>query len=126
MAISALTGVTPTLVTPEAPKFNVVVSQSESMIKNYMNLSGSSPVYRYALKFVNISDDDHTLLLSHWIESKGGTESFSWETVPPYIDGDFDGVPDGETMVGNWVPGSFKHTPNPYSLNVTLKFEALV
>ena len=126
MSASNFTGVTPTLVTPYAPSFNVITTQSESMLKNYLNLSGSSPVYRYSLKFTNVSDDDHAVILSHWIESKGGAEPFLWETVPPYIDGDFDGVADGTSMLGHWVPRSFKQKPNAYSWDITLKFEAVV
>jgi len=125
MAASSLTGVTPTLCNPDLPKYNVLVTQSESMLKNYINLSGSSPTFVFRLKFKNVSDADHDLLLSHWMETKGGAESFTWKTVPPYIDGNHDGVADGENMTGHWVHKSFKHKPNPHSWDVDLKFEAI-
>ena len=120
---AAFSGVTPTWVVPYAPEFHTIVTQAESMRKCYANLSGSSPMYRYKLKWTEMTDGEFWQLHHHYYGCLGGYDSFIWKDVPSYIDADHDGTPDGDDMTGRWVEGSFKFSPNPRSWNAEVDFE---
>ena len=97
---SAFTAVTPTWVYPLEPKYHTVVTQSESMKKRFYSVSGSS-IAQFRLVFSGLTDGPHTTLKNHFNECKGGYDSFTWGTVPTYIDS-------GNDKTGRWVEGSFK------------------
>jgi len=101
---------TPTAVVPVTPVFNTIISQSESMKKQYQNLSGNA-VFRYKLTFNALSETDFWTLYNHYHSCKGEYDSFSWTSVPSYIDTDQDGTPDGSNMTGHWVTNSLTFQP---------------
>lgn len=113
----------PTWVIPKEPSYHLVVTESESQKKNFMNFSGSTPVYQYELEWKNITDDQYATILTHFQSTYGGYDSFLWDCVPSYIDGDHDGIADGTSMTGRWIKGSFDAKPEAHSWNVSLDFE---
>ena len=123
MSVAKITTVTPTWCYPMEPQFHNIITPSENQKKSYLNLSGSSPVYRYKLVFEGLSDDDFWFLHNHFCSAKGGYDTFDWCTVPSYIDADHDGTADGGNLTGRWVDGSFRFTPQPNSWDVEIVFE---
>ena len=115
--------VTPTWCIPIEPDFHLIVSQAESMKKNYQNFSGSTPVHQYRLQWPMMSDTNFATLNAHYSSTSGGYASFTWTCVPSYIDTDHDGTPDGNDMTGRWVKGTYQFTPNAHSWNVEITFE---
>lgn len=116
-------GVTPTWVIPYELEFHTIITQSETQKKNYQNLSGSTPVCRYKLKWTNLSDANFGILSAHYYARKGSGTSFQWKSVPAYIDTNHDGTPDGSDMYGRWIQGSFKFQPNAHSWDAEIDFE---
>lgn len=113
----------PSEVIPEVPSFNTIVTQSESMKKNYQSLSASA-TQRFKLIFKAMSNDDYVDVIDHYANCYGQYDNFSWTTVPSYIDTDLDGTADGSNMTGRWVEGSLMATPIGNSRwNVEITFE---
>jgi len=121
MAASDFTLV-PTLVVPDEPEFNNLETPSESMKKNYLNLS-STPILRYKLIFEGMSNTNFWALHKHVYDRYVGYDSFSWQSVPAYIDTDMDGTPDGSNLTGRWVKDTFKFDPGPDSWDAEIVFE---
>jgi len=119
-------GVTPTWVTPLEPEFHNIITPMESMKKNYMNVSGSTPVFRYKLVWNSMTDAKFWALYNHFYSAKGGYDSFLWTSVPAYIDANHDGTADGADMTGRWVAGSFKFQLDPKSWKAEIIFEEKV
>lgn len=92
--------VTPTWVYPLEPQYHNVITQAESMKKRYYNVSGTS-ISQFRLVFDGLSNTQHTTLRNHYNECKGEYDSFTWTSVPSYIES-------GNDMVGRWLTGSFK------------------
>jgi len=115
--------VTPTWVHPTEPEFHTITTLSENQKKNYIDLSGSTPVLKYKLLFEGLSDTDFWTLYNHYYSAKGGYDSFVWSSVPSYIDTDQDGTPDGSNITGRWVTGSFRFKPKANSWEAEIEFE---
>ena len=89
-------------VTTEEPQYHNIITPSESMKKDFMNIS-STPVERWKLKF-DLSNTDRDILKAHCNDQYGGYHSFSWQSVPAYIGG-------GSNITGRWIGGSLTMTP---------------
>ena len=85
------------------PTYNNVITESESMKKEYLNLS-ATPIRRYRLLFKGLSNTDRETLLTHFEDQSGGYYQFTWQSVPSYING-------GSNITGRWVDGSFRSNP---------------
>jgi len=85
------------------PIYNNVITESESMKKEFLNLS-ATPLQRYQLKFKALSTTDKDTLLTHYKGRYGGYDAFTWTSVPSYIES-------GVNINGRWVDGSLKISP---------------
>ncbi len=103
MAAGSAFSLVPSVVITSEPVYHNIITQSESMKKEYYNLS-SDPVESYLLKFKALSDADRDTLLTHVKEQSGGYHSFSWQSVPSYIGS-------GANITGRWVDGSLRMPP---------------
>ena len=109
-------GTTPSEVVELEPTFNNVATPSESMKKEYLNLSATS-VDRYQIKFNSQTTAIKTAILAHYKARYSGYGSFLWNMVPAYVNG-------GANLTGRWVPGSLKNTPIGYKRwNISIVFE---
>ena len=95
----------PTRVIPLTPKWNTLITQSEGMKKQYQSLT-DTPEEKFLLIFVKMSDANYLTLLDHYNDCQGGYDSFSWQSVPSYIDTNRDGAADGSNMTGRWEENS--------------------
>lgn len=113
----------PTVVIPEVPEYNTIVTQSYGMKKQYQNLD-VTPVMRFKLTFNAVTNAVFVAIQGHYAANKGQYATFKWTTVPAYIDTTLNGVADGTDMNGRWVEGSL--SPNPIGngyWNVSITFE---
>ena len=94
---------TPSVVIPNEPDYNNIVTPSESMKKEYINLS-STPTEQYMIKIKVLTSTQMNTWLTHFKDNSGEYYPFSWTSVPSYING-------GSAMSGRWVKGSWKATP---------------
>jgi len=115
----------PKWVEPFEPEFHNIVTPSESMKKNYQNISVSG-IYKFKLIFKGLSDTNFWTLYNHFAANKGGYASFSWTSVPSYIDTDQSGTGDGANLTGRWIEGSFKFNPKATSWDAEIAFEKAV
>ena len=115
----------PTWVMPLAPEFHNIITQSESMKKNYQNLS-SDGLMKYKLVFEKLGDTNFWLLHNHYYDRLGGYDSFLWKSVPAWIDTDQDDLVDGTDMTGRWVEGSFQFQPESRSWSAEIVFEKVI
>ena len=88
-----------------APEYHNVTTPSESMKKEYLNIS-STPVEKFRLIFKGLSNADKEILLAHYNNQSGGYSKFTWETVPSYIDGASNNDKDGR-----WIDKSLRMNP---------------
>lgn len=95
----------PTRVIPLTPKWNTLITKAEGMKKQYQSLT-ATPEEKFLLIFEKMSDADYLTLLDHYNDCLGGYDSFSWQSVPSYIDTDRNGVADGSNMTGRWEEDS--------------------
>ena len=79
------------------PAYHNVITTSESMKKEYMNVS-SAAIQRFKLSLQLVTSEKDTLL-AHFNDQYGGYHSFSWTSVPSHINS-------GVSMTGRWVDGS--------------------
>ena len=114
-------GVTPTLVTPLGPEFKNLITPGTGK-KQYQNLD-PNPVMKYKLEWTMMSNANFWTLYNHVYSCKGGFDSFSWKSVPLYIDTNQDSVEDGADLTGRWVEGTFKFKPNAKSWDAEIVFE---
>jgi hypothetical protein len=112
----------PTWVYPEEPEFHNIITPAESMKKQYQNLS-ATPWRRFRLVFKGLSDTNFWALYNHFYGRYGGYDSFSWQSVPSYIDTDQDGTPDGSNLTGRWVDKSFSFRPLANGWDAEVVFE---
>lgn len=101
MAGEAFTLIPQEVITSEPIYYNVITT-SESMKKEYMNIS-STPIERYELTFKILTSTDRDILLNHYNAQYGGYHNFSWQSVPSYIGA-------GANITGRWVTGSLSMT----------------
>ena len=94
---------TPQVVRPLSPKYHNIITPSESMKKEYINLS-ATPTEQYKLKFKAVSNGSRGTLLTHYEDQSGGYYEFSWQSVPSYIGG-------GSNITGRWIDGSLTMSP---------------
>jgi len=92
--------VTPHLVTIESKEYNIIETQSEDMKKEYYKLS-DTPTVRYRLHFKAVSSSTMGTILAHYDSAFGSYDSFSWTSVPSYIEA-------GASLTGRWVNDSIK------------------
>ncbi len=93
----------PNVVETIAPEYNNVQSQTESMKKEYYQVS-STPVEQYDLTFKALSTADRDTLLTHNKDQSDDYYPISWQSVPNYLGG-------GSNITGRWVKGSLKMSP---------------
>ena len=118
MAAGAGFTLVPNVVEIQEPEYHNIITQSESMKKEYLNLS-SAPTERYLLKFLLTSTNMNTLL-THFKDNYGGWYPFTWKSVPSYIGS-------GANITGRWVDKSLKITPAAnYYWNCEVLFEKSV
>ena len=112
----------PTWVYPDVPEYHNIETQSESMKKEYYNLS-STPVERFRLKFEGMSDANFKILFDHYKGRYGGYDEFAWLNayIPAYIK-TLLGITT-EDLTGRWVNGSLKFDPKPKSWDAEVVFE---
>lgn len=96
---------TPQEVIPLPPVYNTEQTQSDGMKKEYFELD-DTPVERWKLKFKGASGSTWRAVLDHYKDQSGGYHSFSWQTVPAYIDAA------QANKTGRWVKGSISQ-PRP-------------
>ena len=88
------------------PIYNNVITPSESMKKEFFNLSATA-LQRYHIKFNVLTTANKDILLAHFKAQSGGYYPFSWTSVPAYIES-------GANITGRWVDGSLSITPIGY------------
>ena len=103
MAAGADFTLVPNVVEIQEPEYHNIITQSESMKKEYLNLS-STPTERYLLKFKTLSSTNMNTLLTHFKDNYGGWYPFTWKSVPTYIGS-------GANLTGRWVDKSLKLMP---------------
>lgn len=85
------------------PIFNNVITESESMKKEFLNLS-TTALRQYQLTFNVLTTANKDVLLAHYNARYGGYDEFTWTSVPSYIES-------GTNITGRWVDGSLQITP---------------
>jgi len=109
-------GATPSEVVELDPIFNNVITESESMKKEFLNLSTTS-VDRYQIKFNAQLTAIKDAILTHYKARYSGYGSFAWTMVPAQVNS-------GAALTGRWVDGSLKFTPIGYKRwNISIVFE---
>ena len=115
MAAGSAFTLTPNVVTTADPKYNNVTTQTESMKKEYYNIS-ATPVESYGLVFNALSNTDRDTLLTHYKDQSAGYHPFPWQSVPNYIGS-------GANITGRWAEGSLKMTPTSNRWKCSISFE---
>ena len=108
----------PSEVIEVAPDYHNIITQTESMKKEFLNLA-ATPVRRYRLKFNAQTTTVKDAILAHYDAQYGGYTSFSWATaaVPAHVNG-------GAAMTGRWIDGSLQFTGIGYKMwNISMEFE---
>lgn len=82
------------------PEYNNVITQAESMKKEYYNLS-TNAIKRYRLNFKALTNANRDILLTHYNDQYGEYHNFSWQSVPSYIGS-------GANITGRWIGGSLQ------------------
>lgn len=82
------------------PEYHNIITQSESMKKEYYSMTSNS-IQKYDLKFTAVTNADRDTLLTHYSDQYGGYHNFSWQSVPSYIGS-------GANITGRWVDGSLR------------------
>lgn len=90
-------------VIPLDPEYHNVITESESMKKEYMNIA-ATPNEDYELVFKALSNGDRETLLAHYEDQSGGYYLFSWQSVPSYVES-------GSNISGRWIDGSYRAKP---------------
>jgi hypothetical protein len=83
------------------PEYHNVITTAESMKKDYQNQS-VTPTEKYKLIFKYLTNANRDVLLNHYKDQKSGYNSFSWQSVPSYIDS-------GVNKTGRWEEGSYNN-----------------
>jgi len=116
--MSIFPDVTPTWVLPLEEKFNVLITDSETLKKEY-DLISVTPNLQFRLIWSGVTDGDFAAILGHWRSVSGEFAVFTWDCVPSYIDG---GSGLGTSMTGRWS-GKPKFSPQSKNWNLELIFE---
>jgi len=103
-------------VVPIEPEYHNIITPSESMKKEYLNLS-ATPIEKYELFFRGLTTVEKNILKDHFDDQSGGYYKFTWTSVPDYID-------DSPNMDGRWVKGTLRMMPiAPNVWNCAITFE---
>lgn len=115
----------PTWVHPVEPEYHNIVTPSESMKKEYMNISASA-VEKFKLVFEGMSDANFKTLRDHFNTSYGEYDLFDWKNayIPAYIL-TLLGLTT-EDISGRWIKGSFRAKVKPNSWDAEVTFEQAV
>lgn len=116
---------TPTWVDVLEPVYPNVISATDTMKKDYQNLS-TTPVERFVLKFRGVSDANAELIYEHYKGRYGGYDSFVWlnANIPAEV---IDLLDLGAgTLTGRWVEGSFKIVTKARSYDIDITFEKAI
>ena len=106
----------PSEVVELSPIFNNVITDSESMKQEYLNISTTS-VQQYKIKFNVVTTAVKDAILAHYNGRYGGYDPFAWKSVPAYVNS-------GADITGRWVGGSLQFTPIGYKRwNVSVIFQ---
>lgn len=96
---------TPQEVVPLEPEYHNIITPSESMKKEYLNIS-ATPVEKFDLLFKGLTTTEKNALFDHFNDQSGAYYKFTWQTVPTYIDDS-----SNNDMDGRWVKGSLRMKP---------------
>ena len=115
----------PTWVKIKEPKYNTVITQSESMKKEY-RLIATTPTEQFVLQYEGLSDANFKVLYDHYKSCYGGYDSFDWKNayIPDYILSAL-GLTT-EDLNGRWVEGSLTPTPKSHSWDCEITSEKSV
>jgi len=115
----------PTWVDPLEPEYNNVITPTESMKKEYMNIS-TNATEKFKLKFEGLSDANFKTLFDHYKGQYSGYASFAWKNayIPSYIL-TLLGLTT-EDLTGRWVGKTFKFSPQAHSWTAEVVFEKRV
>ncbi len=107
--------IVPNSVIELVPEYNNVISQTESMKKEYFNVSANA-VRKFKLDFKAVTNTVRNNILDHYKAQSGGYYPFSWQTIPSYIDS-------GANMTGRWAEGSYSesHISNLFKISITFE-----
>ena len=106
----------PSEVVELSPDYNNIITPTESMKKEFLNLS-TTPIRRYRLKFNSKTTAVKDAILAHYDSAYGGYDDFTWTSVPAHVNS-------GGNITGRWVDGSMQFTPIGYKLwNISIEFE---
>lgn len=76
---------TPQAVIPKEPEFLTIVCQSEGRNKQYQSLANIG-MRQFELYFSALSITNYWTLHNHYYEALGPYDTFTWTTVPDYLD----------------------------------------
>lgn len=115
----------PTWVEPLEPEYNNLITPTDSMKKEYMNVS-TNATEKYKLKFEGLSDANFKTLFDHYKGQYSGYASFAWKSayIPAYLK-TLLGI-GASDLTGRWVEGTFKFSPDPHSWTAEVVFEKQV
>ncbi len=113
---------TPTWAYPEEPEFHNVITESESMKKDYQNIS-TTAVQRFVFEFIGLSDANFKTLYDHYNGEYGSYALFNWlnANIPDYLK-TLLGIT-SENLSGRWVEGSFSFKLKSHSWDAKIIFE---
>ena len=115
MAIGSAFTIEPNNVIEDVPEYNNVVTETESMKKEYFNVS-TTPIKRYKLDFKAVTKTVRNSILDHYNFQLGGWYPFLWQTVPSYIGS-------GSDITGRWIEGSYSESHNSNLFRISISFE---
>lgn len=115
MAAGSAFVVTPNSVVELVPEYNNVQSQTESMKKEYFQISATA-VKTYELNFNAATQAERNTILTHYNDQSGGYYPFSWQTVPSYIGS-------GSNITGRWIEKSYNESHASNKFKISIKFE---
>jgi len=115
----------PTWVDPLEPEYHNVITPTESMKKEYMNIS-TNATEKFKLKFEGLSDANFKILFDHYKGQYSGYAVFDWKNayIPGYLK-TLLGITSGD-LTGRWVEKSFKFSPKAHSWTAEVVFEKQV
>ena len=108
--------IAPSEVVESSPIFNNIITEMESMKKEFLNLSTTS-LKRYTIKFNAKTTAVKDSILLDYNGRYGGHEEFIWASVPAHVNS-------GANLTGRWIDNSIKFTPVGYKMwNINIQFE---
>jgi len=107
--------IVPDIVITLEPVYNNIESQTESQKKEYFNVV-ATPTTRFRLEFGARTSAERDVILGHFDDQLGSHYSFSWQSVPDYIDS-------GSNITGRWVAGSLQMPSNSNYWKISILFE---